>query len=79
MFGRESDMLIVVMKQGNACGAKGHALLCRGLRSHFPVSELVKNGNRIKPPIKECGRVLLVSFGEEPSEGKSQVRFCEGG
>jgi hypothetical protein len=22
MFGRESDMLIVVMKQGNACGAK---------------------------------------------------------
>jgi hypothetical protein len=26
---RESDMLIVVMKQGNACGAKGHALLRR--------------------------------------------------
>jgi hypothetical protein len=22
---RESDMFIVVMKQGNACGAKGHA------------------------------------------------------
>jgi hypothetical protein len=29
---RESDMPIVAMKQGNACGAKGHALSCRGLR-----------------------------------------------
>jgi hypothetical protein len=29
MPGRESDMLIVVMKQGNACGAKGHASLYR--------------------------------------------------
>ena len=34
MPGRESDMLIVVLKQGNACGAKGHALVCRGLRRH---------------------------------------------
>jgi hypothetical protein len=34
MPGRESDMLIVVMKQGNACGAKGHALVRRGLRRH---------------------------------------------
>jgi hypothetical protein len=32
MPARESDMPIVVMKQGNACGAKGHALLRRGLR-----------------------------------------------
>ena len=29
MPGRESDMLIVAMKQGNACGAKGHALLVK--------------------------------------------------
>ena len=32
---RESDMPVVVMKQGNACGAKGHALLRRGLRHIF--------------------------------------------
>jgi len=31
---RKSDMLIVAMKQGNSCGAKGHALLCRGLMRH---------------------------------------------
>jgi len=30
----ESDQLIVVMKQGNSCGAKGHALLRRGLMRH---------------------------------------------
>jgi hypothetical protein len=29
MPGRESDMLIVVSNEGNTCGAKGHALLCR--------------------------------------------------
>jgi hypothetical protein len=31
---RQSDMLIVVMKRGNARGAKGHALLCKDLRKH---------------------------------------------
>ena len=30
MLVRESDMLIVVKKQGNACGAKGHASLRSG-------------------------------------------------
>ncbi len=73
MFIRESDMLIVVMKQGNSCGAKGHALLSRGLKKHFPVSELGRNGYRIKSPIKKCGRVLLVSSSGEPDEGKPQV------
>ena len=72
---RESDMLIVVMKQGNSCGAKGHALLRRGLRRHLPVSELGKNGYGIKPPIRECRRVLLVSGSGEPDEGKPHVRF----
>ena len=31
---RQSDMLIVVMKRGNARGAKGRALLCKVLRTH---------------------------------------------
>jgi hypothetical protein len=77
---RKSDMLIVVMKQGNACGAKEHALLCRGLRKHCSsLRTWIRNGNKINPPIKECGRVLLVSSSEEPDEGNPQVRFCEGG
>jgi hypothetical protein len=36
MYDRESDKLIVVMKQGNACGAKGLALLRRDLGTHWP-------------------------------------------
>jgi hypothetical protein len=48
------------------------------LKETFSVTELVRNGNRIKPPIKECSRILLVSSSEEPDEGKLQVRFCEG-
>jgi len=72
-------MLIVVMKQGNACGAKGHAPLCRSLRQHFSASELCTNGNIIMLYNKESGRVLFVNSGEEPDEGKPQVRFCEGG
>lgn len=35
-YARESDKLIVVLKQGNACGAKGLALLCRDLGPHCP-------------------------------------------
>ncbi len=69
---RESDMPIVAMKRGNACGAKGHEVLCRCLRKHLPVSELGINGDRIKPLIKE---VLLVSSSGEPDEGKPHVRF----
>jgi len=34
MYGRESDKLIIVLKQGNACGAKGLALLCSVLGIH---------------------------------------------
>ncbi len=79
MLYRESDMLIVVMKPGNAGGAKGHALMCRGLRKHSPVAELGKSGDTMRPPIKKCGRVLLVSNSEEPYAGKPHVRFCEGG
>ena len=80
MFIRESDMPIVVMKQGNSCGAKGHVLLCRGLRKYSPVAELDdRSGNRIKFPIKGCRRVPFVSSSKEPDEGNPQVRFCEGG
>ena len=39
-FGRDSDTLIVVKKQGNTCGAKGCALLCKGLMAHLPGAEL---------------------------------------
>lgn len=39
---RESDKLIVVLKQGNACGAKGLALLCRDLGPHCPGTDLEK-------------------------------------
>lgn len=31
----ESDSFIVVMKRSNARGAKGTALICKGLRKHF--------------------------------------------
>jgi hypothetical protein len=72
-------MLIVVMKQGNACGAKGHASLCRSLRQHFAASELIINGNVIRLHNKESSRVLFVNSGEEPDEGNPHVRFCEGG
>ncbi len=41
MYGRKSDKLIVVMKQGNACGAKGLALLRRDLGKHWPCADLV--------------------------------------
>jgi len=41
MYGRKSDKLIVVMKQGNACGAKGLALLRRDLGTHWPSADLV--------------------------------------
>lgn len=40
MYDRESDKLIVVMKQGNACGAKGLALLRRDLGTHWPGTDL---------------------------------------
>lgn len=40
MCDRESDKLIVVLKQGNACGAKGLALLCRDLGPHCPGTDL---------------------------------------
>lgn len=40
MYGRKSDKLIVVMKQGNACGAKGLALLRRDLGTHCPGTDL---------------------------------------
>ena len=40
MYGRKSDKLIVVMKQGNACGAKGLALLRRDLGKHWPGTDL---------------------------------------
>jgi len=36
---RESDMLIVAMKQGNSCGAKGHALLRKDEGKHYPDTE----------------------------------------
>jgi hypothetical protein len=42
MFGRESDKLIVVKKQGNSCGAKGLALTCKEKGKHYPDSEQVK-------------------------------------
>jgi hypothetical protein len=42
MYGRKSDKLIVVMKQGNACGAKGLALLRRDLGTHCPGADLEK-------------------------------------
>jgi hypothetical protein len=71
---RESDMPIVVMKQGNACGAKGHALLRRGTMKHFPISELDRNGNKTDPPNKECRRVLPGSSSGEPDEGNPHVR-----
>ena len=45
MYGRESDKLIVVMKQGNACGAKGLALLRRDLGPQEPGTDL---GNKWK-------------------------------
>ena len=41
MYVRKSDKLIVVMKQGNACGAKGLALLRRDLGTHWPSADLV--------------------------------------
>ena len=40
MYGRKSDKLIVVMKQGNACGAKGLALSRRDLGTHCPGADL---------------------------------------
>lgn len=40
MYGRESDKLIVVMKQGNSCGAKGLALLRRDSGTHCPGTDL---------------------------------------
>jgi hypothetical protein len=50
---RKSDMFIVVMKPGNASGAKEHALLCRGLKKHQPsLRAWIINGNKITPPIK---------------------------
>ena len=72
-------MLIVVMKRGNARGAKGHAPLCRSLRQHFPASELGINGNIIRLHNEESSRVLFVSSGGEPDEVIPQVRFWEGG
>jgi len=47
MLDRESDMLIVALKQGNACGAKGHALLCRDLRRIYQAQNWRKNVNAI--------------------------------
>jgi hypothetical protein len=47
MLVRESDMLIVVRKSGNADGAKGHELLCRGLKKHFSATELVEMGTKL--------------------------------
>lgn len=39
MFVRESDKLIVVRRQGNACGAKGLALSCKEEGKHYPDTE----------------------------------------
>ena len=39
MSERESDRPIVVKKQGNACGAKGPAPMCRDLGKHSPDTE----------------------------------------
>ena len=41
-FGRESDKLIVVKKQGNSCGAKGLALPRKEIGKHYPDSEQVQ-------------------------------------
>jgi hypothetical protein len=51
--------------------------LCRGLRRHFPVLVLVRNGYRIDSAIKKYRRVLLLNSSGEPEEGKLQVQFCE--
>ena len=39
---RKSDYPIVVWKQGNACGAKGITLLCKGEVRHIKTAEWEK-------------------------------------